>query len=68
MPGLEAFENSKQFLVMCVVIELGIGEGMRVECNRMDLAIGSNGGNNAGNGIVRSISFNQHGFVRGPMH
>jgi len=67
MPGLEAFENSEQFLVMCVVIELGIGEGMGVECDRMDLAIGSNGGNNASNGIVGSISFYQHGIVRGPM-
>jgi len=67
MPGLEAFENSEQFLVMCVVIELSISEGMGVECDRMDLAIGSNGGNNAGNGIVGSISFNQHGIVGGPM-
>ena len=67
MPDFEAFEDGEQLLVMGVIVALGVGEGTGVESNGMDFAIGSHGGNNSCEGIIRSIGFDKHGVVRSPM-
>ena len=47
-PDFEAFKDGKKLLVVGVIISLGVGEGMGMEGDRVDVAIGSDGGNNAG--------------------
>ena len=66
-PDLEAFEYGKEFFVMHVVIALGFGEGMGMEGDGMDFAVRRDCGDDAGEGIVRGISFNKDGVVGGPM-
>ena len=34
-PNLESFEDSKQFLVMCVIIQLRYSESTRVKSNQV---------------------------------
>ena len=36
LPNLESFKDSKQFLVMCVVVQLCYGESVRVKSNWMN--------------------------------
>ena len=55
-PCLESLEDSKEFLVVCVV-ELGTHKGMTVECDGVNIAIISTKGEDACNGIVRGIRF-----------
>ena len=66
-PDFEALEDGKQLLVMGVIVALGIGEGMGVESDGVDVTVRGHGRNNASKGVVRSISFNEHGVVRSPM-
>ena len=67
-PDFEAFEDGKKLLVVGVIVALSVGEGTGVEGDWVDVTIGSDGGNNAGQGIVRSIGFNKDRVVGGPMH
>ena len=67
-PDFEAFKDGKKLLVVGVIVTLSVGEGTGVEGNQVDVAIGSDGGNNAGQGIIGSIGFDEDQIVRGPMH
>ena len=66
-PHLEALENGEELLVVRVVIALSFGEGVGMEGYGMDLAIGHDGGDDAGEGIVRGVGLDEQGVVGGPM-
>ena len=51
-PNLESFEDSKQFLVMCVVVQICRSESARVKGNWMDFIIFINNGEDCSKSIV----------------
>jgi len=51
-PDFEAFKDGQEFLIMCIVILLGVHEGMGMETYGMDLAIRGKGRNNTCKGVV----------------
>ena len=51
-PNLEGFKNSKQFLVMCVIIQLYRSESARVKGNWMSFIIFVNNGEDCSKSIV----------------
>ena len=57
LPNLESFKDGKQFLVMCVVVQLCYSESERVKDNWMNLIIFVNNGEDCSKSIVRGISF-----------
>ncbi|KIM64209.1 hypothetical protein SCLCIDRAFT_115682, partial [Scleroderma citrinum Foug A] len=56
-PGFEGLENSEMLLVMRVVVQLRRGECARVEGDQPNLTIGTGDGQDTGDRIVQSISF-----------
>ena len=67
LPNTEGLKDSKEFLVMSVIIELRCRKGSGVEGHRVDLTrVGLNGEDRT-KGIVRGISLNNNGFVGDPM-
>jgi len=56
-PNLENFKDSKQFLVMCVVVQLCYGKSAGVKNNQMNFIIFINNREDCSESIVRSISF-----------
>jgi hypothetical protein len=57
-PLPESFENSEEFLVMRVVIQLRGCEGARVESDGAELIVGAVEREDAGDGVVGGICFN----------
>ncbi|KIO07419.1 hypothetical protein M404DRAFT_136422, partial [Pisolithus tinctorius Marx 270] len=55
VPGPECFKNSKQFLVMGVIIQFWGRQSLGVECDQMNLAVAASDRQNASDGIVRCI-------------
>ena len=51
-PNLESFKDGKQFLVMCVVVQLRRNESVRVKGNWMDFIIFVNNGEDCSKSIV----------------
>jgi len=51
-PNLESFEDSKQFLVMCVVVQLCCSESARVKGNWVNFIIFINNGEDCSESIV----------------
>jgi len=51
-PNLESFEDSKQFLVMCVIIQLYHSESVRVKSNQVNFIIFINNGEDCSESIV----------------
>src|SRR5882724_3111845 len=66
-PSFESFKNCKQLFVMDIVIEFRGRKCPGVECNRVQIAIGSRNGKDSGECIVRGISLNCNSSVRNPM-
>ena len=66
-PNLESFEDSKQFLVMCVIIQLHHSKSARVKGNWMNFIIFINNGENCSKSIVRGISFHNELSIGNPM-
>jgi len=56
-PNLESFEDGKQFLVMCIVVQLHCSESARVKGNWMNFIIFINNGEDCSESIVRGIGF-----------
>jgi len=52
LPNLESFEDSKQFLVMYVVIQLHYSKSVRVKSNQVNFIIFINNGKNCSESIV----------------
>ena len=57
LPNLESFKDDKQFLVMCVVVQLCRSESVRVEGNWMNFIIFINNREDCSESIVQGISF-----------
>ena len=56
-PNLKSFKDSKQFLIICVVIQLCYGESVEVKGNWMNFIFFVNNEKNCNENIVQSISF-----------
>ena len=52
LPNLESFEDGKQFLVMCVIVQLHRSESARVKGNWMNFIIFVNNGEDCSESIV----------------
>ena len=66
-PNAEGLKDSKEFLVVSVIIELRCCKGMGVEGHRLDLTGVSLNGEDCTKGIVQGVGLNNNGFVRNPM-
>ena len=66
-PNLEGFEDGKQFLVMCVVVQLRRSESARVKGNWMNFIIFINNGEDCSESIVRGIGFHNELSIRNTM-
>ena len=66
-PNLESFKDGKQFLVMCVVVQLRRSESARVKGNWMNFIIFVNNGEDYSESIVRGISFHNELSIGNPM-
>ena len=58
VPLAESFKNGKEFLVMCVIIQLRGSKSARVESDGMELVVGAVERENSGDGVVGGISLN----------
>jgi len=67
LPNLESFKDGKQFLVMCVVVQLRYSEGVRVKGNWMNFIIFINNGEDYSESIVRGIRFHNELSIGSPM-
>ena len=67
LPNLESFKDSKQFLVMCVVVQLRHSESARVKGNWMNFIIFVNNRENCSKSIVQGISFHNELNIGNPM-
>jgi len=63
-PNLESFEDGKQFLVMCVIVQLHHSESARVKGNWVNFIIFINNGSKS---IVRGIGFHNELSIGNPM-
>ena len=66
-PNLESFKNGKQFLVMCVVVQLCWSKSVRVKDNWMNFIIFVNNREDCSKSIVQSISFHNELSIRNLM-
>jgi len=67
LPNLESFKGGKQFLVMCIIVQLCRSESVRVKGNWMNFIIFVNNGEDCSESIVRGISFHNELSIRNPM-
>jgi len=66
-PNLESFEDSKQFLVMCVIVQLCCSKSVRVKGNWVNFIIFVNNRENCSKSIVQGIGFHNELSIRNPM-
>jgi len=65
--NLERFKDGKQFLVMCIIVQLCHSESVRVKGNWVNFIIFINNGKNCSESIVQSISFHNELSIGNPM-
>jgi len=65
--NLESFEDDKQFLVMCVVVQLHCSKSVRVKGNWVNFIIFINNGKDCSESIVRGIGFHNELSIGNPM-
>ena len=66
-PNLESFEDDKQFLIMCVVVQLCHSKSARVKGNWVNFIIFINNRENCSESIVQDISFYNELSIRNSM-
>jgi len=66
-PNLESFKDGKQFLVMCVVVQLHCSKSTRVKGNWMNSIIFINNREDCSKSIVQDISFHDELSIRNPI-
>jgi len=66
-PNLESFKDGKQFLVMCVIVQLCCSESVGVKGNWVNFIIFVNNREDCSKSIVRGISFHDELSIRNPM-
>ena len=67
LPNLESFKDSKQFLVICVIVQLCHSESARVKGNWMNFIIFVNNEEDCSESIVQGISFHDELNIGNPM-
>ena len=67
LPNLEGFKDGKQFLVMCVIVQLCCSKSTRVKSNWVNFIIFINNREDCSESIVRSISFHDELSIGNPM-
>ena len=67
-PNLESFEDSKQFLVIYVVVQLCCSESVRVKDNWMNFIIFINNREHCSESIVQGISFHNELNIGNPIN
>ena len=67
LPNLESFKDSKQFLVMYVVVQLCRSESARVKGNWVNFIIFVNNGEDCSKSIVQGIGFHNELSIGNPM-
>jgi len=67
LPNLESFEDGKQFLVMCVVVQLRRSKSAGVKGKWVNFIIFINNGEDCSESIVRGISFHDELSIENPM-
>ena len=67
LPNLESFKDGKQFLVMCVIVQLCHSESARVKGNWVNFIIFINNGEDCSKSIVRGIGFHDKLSIGNPM-
>ena len=67
LPNLESFKDSKQFLIMCIIIQLHYSESAGVKSNWMNFIIFINNKEDCSKSIVQSISFHNELSIRNLM-
>jgi len=63
-PNLESFKDSKQFLIMCIIIQLHHSESAGVKSNWMIFIIFINNEEDCSKSIAQSISFHDELSIR----
>ena len=66
-PNLKSFKDSKQFLIMCVIIQLHCSKSMGVKSNWINFIILVNNEEDYSKSIIQSISFHNELCIRNPM-
>jgi len=66
-PNLESFKDDKQFLVMCVIVQLRYSESARVKGNWVNFIIFINNREDCSESIVRGIGFHNELSIGNPM-
>ena len=66
-PNLESFKDGKQFLVICVVVQLRCSKSVRVKDNWVNFIIFVNNRENCSESIVRGIGLHNELSIRNPM-
>ena len=66
-PNLESFEDGKQFLVICVVVQLCHSKSVRVKDNWVNFIIFVNNGEDCSESIVSGISFHDELSIKNLM-
>ena len=67
LPNLESFKDGKQFLIMCVVIQLHCSESVGVKDNQINFIFFINNRKNCNESIVQSIGFYNKLSIGNPM-
>ena len=67
LPNLEGFKDSKQFLVMYVIVQLHCSESARVKDKWINFILFVNNGEDCSKSIVQGISFHNELSIRNPM-
>jgi len=67
LPNFEAFKDSKQFLVMYVIVQLCHGESVEVKGHWINFIFFINNEKDCSESIVQSISFHNELSIRNPI-
>ena len=67
LSNLESFKDGKQFLIMCVIVQLCHSESARVKGNWVNFIIFINNGENCSESIIQGISFHNELSIRNLM-
>ena len=67
LPNLKGFKDGKQFLVMCIVVQLCHSKSARVKSNWVNFIIFINNGEDCSKNIVQSISFHNELSIGNPI-
>jgi len=67
LPNFESFKDGKQFLIICVIVQLHCSKSARVKGNWVNFIIFINNREDCSESIVRSIGFHNELNIRNPM-